>query len=80
MNTIVTEKEAQEAMATIVANRDQKAVNWAVNYAQVGMDMTGEELRVQCLYVLNNISHWRGEEATAVRNILKAYTKQGGRR
>ena len=64
-------------MATIVANRDQKAVNWAVNYAQVGMHLTGVDLKIQCFYVLNNIIHWTGKEARNVRNTLKAFIKQG---
>ncbi len=34
----------------------------------------GEALRVQCLYVLNNMSHWRGEIAKAVRQTLKTFT------
>lgn len=80
MNTVVTDNEVKEALTTIIVNSHQKAVNWAVNYAKAGLSMTGDELRTQCLYVLNNITYWRGEEATAVRNTLKAFTKQGGRR
>ena len=69
----------QEAMAKIVENRNEKSLNYAVNYARYGMDLPdGEELRVQCLYVLNNISRWRGEVAKEVRETLKAYSKQRG--
>ena len=67
----------QEAMRKIVENREEKSLNWAVEYARYGMGLPfGEELRVQCLYVLNNISRWRGEVAKEVRETLKAYTKQ----
>ena len=59
----------------IILNKDQKALNYAVNYARAGLAMTGHELKVQCLYVLNNIAHWRGETAKEVRNILKEFTK-----
>ncbi|MEM2125022.1 MAG: hypothetical protein QXQ53_01330 [Candidatus Methanosuratincola sp.] len=63
-----------EALQAIVNNRHEKAVNWAVNYALYGLTLPeGEELRVQCLYVLNNISRWRGELAKEVRATLKKY-------
>jgi hypothetical protein len=31
------------------------------------------ELRVQILYILNNISHWRNPKAKTIRKILRAY-------
>ena len=66
----------QEAMTEIVKNRNEKSLNYAVEYARYGMGLPeGEELRVQCLYVLNNISRWRGPVAKEVRETLKAYTK-----
>lgn len=70
---IVLEIEVYEAFRTIIKNRESKAVNYAVNYAKAGIGMTGRALQVQILYVLNNIGHWRGTEATWVRNILKGY-------
>jgi ferritin-like metal-binding protein YciE len=33
-------------------------------------------LKVQCLYALNNLTHWRHTEAKRLRQILKDYTKQ----
>ena len=69
------EVQAREALALIVKHRNEKALNWAVNYARAGLAMSGEDLRVQCLYVLNNITHWRGEVAKSVRQILKDFTK-----
>lgn len=65
-----------EALQSIVNNAEEKSLNWAVNYAAYGLQLAeGEELRVQCLYVLNNISRWRGELAKEVRQTLKQYTK-----
>jgi hypothetical protein len=67
----------QEAMGKIVENRKEKSLNWAVEYARYGMGLPdGHELKVQCLYVLNNISRWRGEVAKEVRETLKAYSKR----
>jgi hypothetical protein len=54
-----------------------KAVNWAYGYAQAGLSLyTSEGIRVQCLYILNNITHWRGDEAKRVRNELKSLAEE----
>jgi hypothetical protein len=45
---------------------------YAKSYAQAGLQMLEEdEIRTQSLYILNNISRWRGEEAKRVRGVLK---------
>ena len=69
------EANVKAALEAIVKHQDEKALNWAVNYASAGISMTGEELRVQCLYVLNNIANWRGGASGAVRKTLKEFTK-----
>lgn len=71
----ITEDKVREALALIVKHRKEKALNWAVNYAREGLAMSGEALRVQCLYVLGNITHWRGDVAKDVRQTLKEFTK-----
>ena len=71
----ITEHEVRQALADVVANSHEKSLNYAVNYADAGRHMTGHELYVQVLYVLNNISRWRGELAKSVRGILKQYVK-----
>ena len=69
-------ENVKSALQKIVNNRDERALNYAVNYAIYGMTIQdAEELRVQCLYVLNNMSRWRGDVAKEVRQILKAYAK-----
>jgi hypothetical protein len=68
-----SEQEVHKCLQAIVDNRNEKSLNWAVNYAQAGLNMSGEELRVQCLYVLGNISHWRGDLARSVRATLKLF-------
>ena len=64
-----------EACHAIVANRHEKALNYAVHYAYAGMHMTGTDARVQALYILNNMSRWRGPTAKLVRESLKAIAK-----
>lgn len=68
-----TEAEIKQALQMIIDNREAKALNYAVNYAIAGLQMTGRELKVQVLYVLNNMTHWRGREAKQCRQILKAF-------
>lgn len=60
----------------IIDNADQKALNYAVNYAKYGLEI--EELadaKVQALYILNNITRWRGDLAKEVRATLKEVAK-----
>ena len=40
-----------------------------------GQMMQGKEMHVQLLYVLSNLSSWRGERARIVKEILKANCK-----
>ena len=66
------------AIRTILSDKKSydTSLNYAVEYARAGLCMTGEELKVQCLYILNNITHWRHPEAKAVRQTLKDFTKR----
>jgi len=51
-------------------------LNYAVNYAKYGLEI--EELadaKVQALYILNNMTHWRGDLAKEIRAILKEVAK-----
>ena len=72
----MTEQEVYTALQSIVNNAQERSLNWAVNYAKVGLGLSGDNLRVQCLYVLGNMTRWRGEEAKKVRNTLKEFTKR----
>ncbi len=71
-----SEEEVKSAIRTILSDKDSytKSLNYAVNYCRYGLETTGEELRVQCLYILNNISHWRHADAKSVRDILKRFS------
>ena len=46
-------------------------VQYAATYASAGRGMQGEKLRVQILYVMSNLSMWRGEEAREVKEALR---------
>lgn len=64
--------EFQAACRAILAESNKPALNYAVGYARAGLEMTDpEEIRVQCLYILNNITGWRGEAAKETRGTFK---------
>lgn len=64
------------------ASRKPQAANiqFAASYAKAGLQMANatnhdeasHEVRVQCLYIVANLSGWRGDEARAVRQALKS--------
>jgi hypothetical protein len=68
---------AKEAIKVILSDEKSYAtsLNWAVNYCRAALQMEGQELKVQCLYILNNIQKWRHLQTKEVRIALK---KEGG--
>lgn len=74
--------DRHEAIRAIVRVADEKGnglIQYAASYALAAerMHLTGEAWRVQCLYILGNLSGWRGEEAKAVKAWLKEQSKGG---
>ncbi len=51
-----------------------KANGYAKAYAKAGLGMVNPERRVQALYILNNIRHWRAPSARQVRAALKSFS------
>jgi hypothetical protein len=76
----IKEQEVRDAIRFILSDTSNyaKSLNCAVGYCQIAMKQEGESLRVQCLYILNTITHWRNPKASAVRNVLKGFVKQNG--
>ena len=67
-------KTFHKACQNILDNKDSKALNWAVGYARHGLTVNNEfEAGTQALYILNNITHWRGETAKETRQMLKDF-------
>ncbi len=52
------------------------ANGYAKTYAKAGQLLDGEAARVQALYILSNITHWRAENAKQVRSFLKEFSKR----
>lgn len=76
---MLTIDDFHRACNNIIDNSDQKALNWAVNYAAKGlMIFNRHEAKIQSLYILNNITHWRGDVAKETRQTLKTFIKEVG--
>lgn len=56
----------------IIASQKVPSLNYAFGYAAAGTTLWApEEIKVQCLYLLENIKYWRGETAKKVRALFK---------
>lgn len=52
-------------------------IHYAATYASAGRHMTDRrEIRVQALYILSNLSHWRGDEARTVKAVFKQFAAE----
>ncbi len=74
-----------EALQLIIKNETQPALDYAIHYAEVALDMDphGAEFKLQLAYIVNNMTHWRANKgctATAAdikecRQVLKEASK-----
>jgi len=88
MKEKVTVEEVHDAFRIIVKDgkHGSPALNYAVGYAQYGLVLSHEpDLKIQCLYVLNNITSWRYNKKFPltttstiknVRDTLKRFVKE----
>jgi len=65
------EERVRNALENVLAHSKGKYTEYAKTYAKAGLEMTEEELKIQVLYVLNNLPYWRGELARQVKQVLK---------
>ena len=67
------------ACQNIVDNENEKSLNYAVNYASYGLILgtyDEAEIKIQALYILNNMTKWRGDVAKETRLILKSMKEE----
>jgi hypothetical protein len=61
--------------------RNENCDPYAKAYAKAGIAMcrnyTMEAIKVQSLYLLSNLTYWRGEEAKKVKNVLRHFAGIG---
>jgi hypothetical protein len=65
----------KQAIMVILSDKAKytTTLNYTVDYcrAALTMDEDSEAFRVQVLYILANLSHWRHPDAKAVRETLR---------
>ena len=63
----------QEAISIILNDTPHygTSLNYAVNYCKEARFMSGHELDIQCLYIVENIKGWRHPQAKEVRETLR---------
>lgn len=73
----ITEQEVYDAIHVILKDKKNhaKTLNYAVAYCRAALEQKGDALRIQCLYILNNIAYWRHEKAKEVRATLRGFGK-----
>jgi len=70
-------RRADELFQVVLKQDNSKGyMAYAQSYARAGLGMEGELLRVQILYVLNNLQYWRGKTAREVKKALRALEKE----
>jgi hypothetical protein len=79
---MISQTEWQLACSAIVENaKPGSLLSYAAAYAKAGSEMrSSRERSVQALYMLCNLSAWRGTEARKVRAIVKAVAAEHGSR
>ena len=69
-------EKVKEAINTILSDKESypKSLNYAVNYCRYALTITDiEEMKIQVIYILGNITHWRHVKAIQVRKTLKKF-------
>jgi hypothetical protein len=61
----------RQCCEAILQSAHEKALAYAIGYARHGLACEGYEAKVQALYILNNMTRWRGPMAQTVRQSLK---------
>lgn len=72
-----TALENGDSQATLLVQNDKLPGVLLVEHERTDKMMVGEEMRVQLLYVLGNLSCWRGPRAREVKEVLKNASKAG---
>ena len=72
----VIEAEIHNLFNIILLQEAKGFMSYGQTYAKAGLELKGEALKVQVLYVLNNLEQWRGEIARSTKAQLKKLVKE----
>ena len=77
----IQDEDVRGAIRAIISHRNEVSLNYCYGYAAVSREMVlhTNEFNTQVLYILNNMTHWRGAVAASVRSTLKSYLKREGK-
>ena len=69
----------QRVLAVNSKRRPGGMMDYAAAYAHAGLSMTDRKMiAFQASYILQNLAHWRGEEARMVKAQLNEFAKYQG--
>ena len=74
-----SEEDVKQAIKGILSDKKSytKSLIYAIDYCRAGLYLSHEALRMQTLYILNNITHWRGTGNKEIRQLLKDFAANG---
>lgn len=76
MGTLAFHEACQRVIRAAKNARPDALIQYAAAYASEGMRMREmDQIKVQALYIISNLSAWRGDEARIVKETLKGFTK-----
>lgn len=76
IGTVAFNEACQRVIRAAKQAKPDSLIQFAASYAKAGVSMTDREaIRVQSLYILNNLSGWKGEEARKVKATLNQFAK-----
>lgn len=76
MGTLAFHEACQRVIRAAKDAKPGALIHYGAAYAREGMRMHDmQHIKVQALYILNNLSAWRGDEARMVKATLKGFTK-----
>jgi len=65
-----------EAIKAVISDcKDPYAQTYARAAMKASIEYGVEGLKTQVLYILGNVSNWRGETAREAKKVMKAYVK-----
>lgn len=72
-----TEEEVKKAIRVILTDKKNytKSLNCVVEHCRAGLFLSGNVLKTQILYILSNLSYWRGNGNKEARKVLESFVE-----
>lgn len=66
----VTSEDVYDVCRRILAEPKYRSMELAHAYARVGLQLSGKSLRTHILYLLANLTNWKGTTASECKKVL----------